>query len=33
MLESGDVDVALGYIPGLEAGFHEQPLYGRTSCA
>ncbi len=27
MLESGDADLALGYIPGLEAGFHEQRLY------
>jgi DNA-binding transcriptional LysR family regulator len=27
MLESGEVDLALGYVPGLEAGFHEQPLY------
>jgi DNA-binding transcriptional LysR family regulator len=27
MLESGEADLALGYIPGLEAGFHEQRLY------
>jgi DNA-binding transcriptional LysR family regulator len=27
LLESGAVDLALGYIPGLEAGFHEQPIY------
>jgi len=27
MLETGEADLALGYIPGLEAGFHEQPLY------
>jgi DNA-binding transcriptional LysR family regulator len=26
-LESGDADLALGFIPGLEAGFHEQALY------
>jgi len=26
-LESGDADLALGYLPGLEAGFHEQALY------
>jgi DNA-binding transcriptional LysR family regulator len=26
-LASGDADLALGYIPGLEAGFHEQSLY------
>jgi DNA-binding transcriptional LysR family regulator len=26
-LESGEVDLALGLIPGLEAGFHEQSLY------
>ena len=24
MLETGEADLALGYIPGLEAGFHEQ---------
>lgn len=28
-LESGDADLAIGYIPGLEAGFHEQVLYGQ----
>ncbi|NDP43879.1 MAG: LysR family transcriptional regulator [Aromatoleum sp.] len=27
MLETGEADIALGYIPGLEAGFHEQRLY------
>lgn len=27
LLETGDADLALGYIPGLEAGFHEQALY------
>jgi DNA-binding transcriptional LysR family regulator len=27
MLETGDADLALGYLPGLEAGFHEQRLY------
>ena len=27
MLETGEVDLAVGYIPGLEAGFHEQRLY------
>jgi DNA-binding transcriptional LysR family regulator len=27
LLETGDADLALGYIPGLEAGFHEQPIY------
>lgn len=27
MLETGDADLAVGYIPGLEAGFHEQRLY------
>jgi DNA-binding transcriptional LysR family regulator len=27
MLETGEADLALGYIPRLEAGFHEQPLY------
>ncbi|MCL4760285.1 MAG: LysR family transcriptional regulator [Burkholderiales bacterium] len=27
LLESGEVDLALGYLPGLEAGFHEQPIY------
>jgi DNA-binding transcriptional LysR family regulator len=27
MLETGGVDLAVGYIPGLEAGFHEQDLY------
>jgi DNA-binding transcriptional LysR family regulator len=27
MLESGEANLALGYIPGLEAGFHEQRLY------
>jgi DNA-binding transcriptional LysR family regulator len=27
MLETGEADLALGYIPGLEAGYHEQPLY------
>jgi DNA-binding transcriptional LysR family regulator len=29
LLESGDADLALGYIPGLEAGFHEQALYAQ----
>jgi DNA-binding transcriptional LysR family regulator len=29
MLETGEADLALGYIPGLEAGFHEQPLYAQ----
>jgi DNA-binding transcriptional LysR family regulator len=27
MLETGDADLALGFVPGLEAGFHEQRLY------
>jgi DNA-binding transcriptional LysR family regulator len=27
LLETGEADLALGYIPGLEAGFHEQQLY------
>ena len=27
MLESGEADLALGFIPGLESGFHEQALY------
>ncbi len=27
MLETGEADLALGFIPGLEAGFHEQALY------
>jgi DNA-binding transcriptional LysR family regulator len=27
LLEIGEADLALGYIPGLEAGFHEQRLY------
>jgi DNA-binding transcriptional LysR family regulator len=27
MLETGEADLALGYIPGLEAGFHEQRFY------
>jgi len=27
LLEAGEVDLAVGYIPGLEAGFHEQRLY------
>lgn len=27
LLESGDADLALGFIPGLEAGFHEHALY------
>jgi DNA-binding transcriptional LysR family regulator len=27
LLETGEADLALGYIPGLEAGFHEQRLY------
>jgi DNA-binding transcriptional LysR family regulator len=26
-LETGEADLAVGYIPGLEAGFHEQRLY------
>jgi len=29
MLGSGEVDLALGYIPGLEAGFHEQAIYSQ----
>lgn len=29
MLESGAADLALGFIPGLEAGFHEQELYAQ----
>ena len=29
MLETGEADLALGYIPGLEAGFHEQRLYAQ----
>jgi DNA-binding transcriptional LysR family regulator len=29
MLETGEADLALGYIPGLEAGFHEQALYSQ----
>jgi DNA-binding transcriptional LysR family regulator len=28
-LESGEADLALGYIPRLEAGFHEQVLYAQ----
>ena len=28
-LESGEADLAIGYIPGLEAGFHEQVLYNQ----
>jgi DNA-binding transcriptional LysR family regulator len=28
-LESGDADLAVGFIPGLEAGFHEQVLYAQ----
>lgn len=28
-LENGEADVAIGYIPGLEAGFHEQVLYAQ----
>jgi DNA-binding transcriptional LysR family regulator len=27
MLETGEADLALGFVPGLEAGFHEQQLY------
>ncbi len=27
LLETGEADLALGYIPGLEAGFHEKRLY------
>jgi DNA-binding transcriptional LysR family regulator len=27
MLETGEADLALGFIPGLKAGFHEQRLY------
>ena len=27
MLETGEADLAIGYVPGLEAGFHEQRLY------
>ncbi len=27
MLETGDADLALGFVPGLEAGFHAQQLY------
>lgn len=26
-LETGEADLALGFLPSLEAGFHEQPLY------
>jgi DNA-binding transcriptional LysR family regulator len=29
MLETGEADLALGFIPGLEAGFHEAPLYAQ----
>ena len=29
VLETGEADLALGYIPGLEAGFHEQRLYAQ----
>jgi DNA-binding transcriptional LysR family regulator len=29
MLESGEADLALGYVPGLEAGFHRQELYAQ----
>jgi DNA-binding transcriptional LysR family regulator len=29
MLETGEADLALGYIPGLEAGFHQQRLYAQ----
>jgi DNA-binding transcriptional LysR family regulator len=28
-LESGEADLAVGFIPGLEAGFHEQVLYAQ----
>lgn len=28
-LEGGDADLAVGFIPGLEAGFHEQVLYAQ----
>jgi DNA-binding transcriptional LysR family regulator len=28
-LESGEADLAIGFIPGLEAGFHEQVLYAQ----
>jgi DNA-binding transcriptional LysR family regulator len=28
-LESGDADLALGYVVGLESGFHEQALYSQ----
>jgi len=27
MLQSGEADLAVGFIPGLESGFHEQALY------
>jgi DNA-binding transcriptional LysR family regulator len=27
LLENGDADLALGFVPGLESGFHEQALY------
>jgi DNA-binding transcriptional LysR family regulator len=27
LLETGEADLALGFVPGLEAGFHEQRLY------
>lgn len=27
MLETGEADLALGFVPGLEAGFHEHRLY------
>lgn len=29
LLETGEADLALGFIPGLEAGFHEQALYAQ----
>lgn len=28
-LEAGDADLALGFVPGLESGFHEQALYAQ----
>lgn len=29
VLENGEADLALGYLPGLEAGFHEHPIYSQ----
>ena len=33
MLESGDADLAVGYMPALEAGFYQQSCSTRTSPA